>query len=188
MKNQLDPDDQLSYVALDLFTPEECNKIIKYMLKTYELVPAGTQGGSRGEKSSLGGEVLARDSKVSWIPHEDAKAFWFKDRLKKLMLDVNSVKYKFDISWAQKIQFTKYSCEEYYSWHCDAGKNDPSNKRKLSVTVLLSDPSKYNGGELVLLTHGSNYHTVKLEQGQVAIFNSMTPHMVTPVEAPPGKK
>jgi len=185
MKKQLDPKDQQGFVIVDVFSPEECTKIIRYMKKNYPLVTAEISGGG---KSRLNTDLKSRSSEVSWLPNTDKKAWWFKDRMKEHMLEVNKVKYQFDISWAQKIQFTRYACDEFYSWHCDKGVGHPSNKRKLSMTCLLSDPSKYTGGELVLLIHGSNYHTLELKQGQAVIFTSTTPHMVTPVEPLPGTK
>ena len=54
-------------------------------------------------------------------------------------------------------QFTKYKKIKYYDWHCDSWdkpykeqEGDLSNGkiRKLSVTVTLSDPKNYSGGEL----------------------------------------
>ena len=94
--------------------------------------------------------------------------------------------YRFDISLSQKLQFTKYAFDEFYSWHCDLGSKVPSNTRKLSIAVQLSDTEHYNGGELVLLTNGNMYHTLNLKRGQAVIFPSYVPHMVTPVEALPG--
>ena len=178
--NYLDPRDKHDFVVVDVFTPEECAKIIKHCNKKDSLVLATT--GNPGEKTNIN----ARNNELAWIDSRDEKTDWVRSRIKEQLLIVNSKKYQFDISWAQTLQFTKYSCGQWYSWHVDSGKGAPSNCRKLSLTVQLSDPKKHEGGELVLLCHGSNYHTVKLDQGQAAIFTSWTPHMVTEVEAAPG--
>jgi predicted 2-oxoglutarate/Fe(II)-dependent dioxygenase YbiX len=61
------------------------------------------------------------------------------------------------IGISESCQFTKYKKGQYYDWHCDSWdqpyqrqQGDPSHGkiRKLSVTVTLSDPKDYKGGEL----------------------------------------
>jgi PKHD-type hydroxylase len=61
----------------------------------------------------------------------------------------------------------------------DFGSGDISN-RKLSITVQLSDPSEYEGGELQFMI---NQHiiTAPKEKGTAIIFPSFALHRVTPV-------
>ena len=66
--------------------------------------------------------------------------------------------YNFEWDFSESCQFTKYTKDQFYDWHCDSWDqpyiretaNDPSHGkiRKLSVTVTLSDPKEYKGGEL----------------------------------------
>ena len=50
----------------------------------------------------------------------------------------------------------------------------------------ISDGLSYDGGDLMLLTLGSRYNTIKRKQGQAVIFPSYTPHIVTEVKPKPG--
>ena len=65
--------------------------------------------------------------------------------------------WNFEWDLSESCQFTKYKKGQYYDWHCDSWdrpyvrqQSDPSHGkiRKLSVTVTLSDPKDYKGGEL----------------------------------------
>lgn len=171
------------YVVVQVFTPKECDTIIKHCKKHYNLRDAGVSSPKNKPRGNIKPSV--RNNEIAWL-NTDEGTFWFSDRIKELVLSVNNQKYNYDISWAQKLQFTKYSCEEFYSWHIDMGVKHPSNKRKLSITIQLSDPKDHLGGELMLLVSGSQYHNIKLERGQGVIFPSHVPHQVTQVESPPG--
>ena len=72
-------------------------------------------------------------------------------------------------------------------------KNDPSNGkiRKLSVTVSLSDPKEYKGGELEFDYKNSNPNqknklikcTEILPKGSLVVFPSFVWHRVCPVKS-----
>jgi PKHD-type hydroxylase len=55
-----------------------------------------------------------------------------------------------------------------------------SQIRKLSLTIQLSDPFSYNGGELHLFT-GNEPTIIPKEQGKLISFPSYVLHEVTPV-------
>jgi len=176
-----DSEDKNDFVVIDLFTDKECKQIVKYCSNNYKLIPATIH-----KKTGQVVDDTVRNNSLAWLDNEDEDIAWFKDRIEDAIFNINSLKYKFDISLSQKLQFTKYAFDEFYSWHCDFGTRAPSNTRKLSITVQLSDTEHYNGGDLVLLTNGNMYHTLNLKRGQAVIFPSYVPHMVTPVEALPG--
>jgi PKHD-type hydroxylase len=50
--------------------------------------------------------------------------------------------------------------------------------RKISMTLLLSDPSTFEGGELEFMDEG---RMLKLQQGQAVFFASWLQHRVKPV-------
>ncbi len=88
------------------------------------------------------------------------------------------------------IQHITYKPGHGVGWHDDTlnisaalsqpGYTDLKRDRKLSLTVMLSDPSDYTGGEFVF--DRSVKLTNKVEgKGTVALFTSHTPHMVTEV-------
>ena len=80
-------------------------------------------------------------------------------------------------------QYTEYhgSQEAKYDWHHDVdwNKND-GRDRKLSITVQLSDPSDYEGGELVLHCGGEPV-VMNNEKGMISFFPSWVLHQVKPV-------
>jgi PKHD-type hydroxylase len=57
------------------------------------------------------------------------------------------------------------------------------SKRKVSITVQLSDPSEYEGGDLQYFRGGNpdNADTVFKKKGYVFLFPSYMMHRVTPV-------
>ena len=57
------------------------------------------------------------------------------------------------------------------------GKHQPP-VRKISMTLLLSDPSTFEGGELEFMSKGKR---AKLKQGQAIFFASWLQHQVKPV-------
>ena len=90
--------------------------------------------------------------------------------------------WNFDFHLSESCQFTKYSKSQHYTWHQDIGPGILS-KRKISITVQLSDPSEYDGGVLEMWQGGSQDSAVKAYKGagSVFIFPSYMMHRVTPV-------
>ena len=56
-------------------------------------------------------------------------------------------------------------------------------ERKLSISLLLSDPDEYEGGELEFRYYDKNYAFVKPDAGTGVIFPSWLPHRVHPVKS-----
>ena len=109
--------------------------------------------------------------------------------------------WNFEWSYSESCQFTKYGVGQYYGWHCDSWDkpyfypNNPENPknnkiRKLSVTVSLSDPKEYKGGELEFnfrnldLDKKTNIRKCKeiLPKGSLVVFPSFVWHRVCPVK------
>ena len=86
--------------------------------------------------------------------------------------------YQFEILGIREVQVARYYAEDFYDWHLDIGKTDTST-RKLSLSVQLTDPNDYEGGELVLRDY-QNERPVK-ELGSVIVFPSYLSHRVNRV-------
>ena len=94
-----------------------------------------------------------------------------------------------DVSWLYEIQLTTYqgSDEGYYDWHQDCFlTQDSPYQRKLSFIMQLSDPSEYEGGDLMFTRqYSKGWDTEKAQiikqKGTVIIFPSFYTHQVTPV-------
>jgi PKHD-type hydroxylase len=83
--------------------------------------------------------------------------------------------------------FNRYAASDghHFGIHVDnAVRGDPLTglriRTDLSVTLFLSEPDEYDGGELVVEdTYGS--HDVKLPAGDLVLYPASSLHMVTPV-------
>tara|TARA_R110001592_G_scaffold332197_2_gene615439 strand:+ start:3458 stop:4090 length:633 start_codon:yes stop_codon:yes gene_type:complete len=122
-----------------------------------------------------------RKSSLKWITPFDSN-LWLYEKLMDLIQTANIAMWNFDLhSVRDNIQYTEYRGEEkgFYDWHLDIGSNQLST-RKISITVQLSDPSEYEGGNLELKP-GEDAHHPSKTKGTVVVFPSYLLHRVTPV-------
>ena len=85
----------------------------------------------------------------------------------------------------ERLQFSKYEEGMFFNDHMDYD-GDPSTSahtRKLSVTVQLSDPSTYTGGDLIIDHCENGPFTCPKDIGTVIVFDSRWFHKVTPVKS-----
>jgi len=157
-----------------VFTPEQCQLIINMgeSLKK-EQAQVGTsqpQGKTDTEK---------RITTISWIPFEKLPEMY--KILDNLVQRTNVNHFGFDgIRITELAQYTHYPVGGFYNWHTDndiVGKNEPP-VRKISMTLLLSPPNEFEGGDLELMDQGK---TAKLKQGGAIFFASFIRHRVKPV-------
>ena len=152
------------------FNEEEIKQIEKTLRSTpYE------------EATVEGGNEEYRKSSIKWImPFQENR--WLFDRLMNCITEANNELWNFDLqSVRDNIQYTEYRSEDkgFYDWHMDIGSGLLST-RKVSLTVQLSDPSDYEGGELELKIGNSSIKPPNAK-GTVIIFPSYFLHRVTPV-------
>ena len=79
--------------------------------------------------------------------------------------------------------FNRYEKGMEYGAHVDSavmGKGASQIRTDLSMTIFLSDPSSYDGGELAL-TSTLGEEEIKLDAGEAIVYPSTTLHRVTPV-------
>jgi len=139
-------------------------------------------GMNRSETHGSGQNCLEhRRSFTSWIQPNEHTA-WIYQKLTSLVLENNEKFFNFDLTMLENLQFTYYNSSEEgcYKAHVDPNVWGLPHNRKLSLVVQLSDPSEYEGGDLLL--HDSHEPTViRKERGMVVCFPSYTLHEVTPV-------
>jgi PKHD-type hydroxylase len=132
-----------------------------------------------GQKPGGGYDPDKRITTISWIPFKEMPEM-YKD-IEKTMLKANNNHFGFEgMQLTEPGQFTHYPTGGFYDWHMDndvQGKHQPP-VRKISMTLLLSDPSTFEGGELEFMSKGK---TAKLKQGQAIFFASWLQHRVKPV-------
>ena len=169
-----------SYIAETIepvFTPRQCQMVIdkgkSLKAETAEV------GMAKINKKGSGYDPEKRKTKISWIPFKELPEMYRK--IETTMLQANNNHFGFEgMRITEPGQFTHYYPGGFYEWHMDndvIGKHQPP-VRKISMTLLLSDPSTFEGGELEFMSKGK---IVNLKQGQAVFFASWLQHRVKPV-------
>ena len=148
-----------------VFTPDEIARI-------RALGDAQTQAPAR----VLGGNDAIRRCTVAWL-----KDAWLTERIAELRESINRSFYGFELNWefTEPFQYTVYGEGCRYGWHMDLG-DEIAATRKLSLTVQLSHPTEYEGGDFQAMT-GAEVRTLPRAAGQVIAFPSWIIHRVMPV-------
>lgn len=126
-----------------------------------------------------------RSSRVAWLNYnKNTAGIW--DIVSGIVTDVNSEFFHFDLSGMyEPMQLSVYSAVEgtgdHYSWHTDMSMTDQHTPRKLSMSLLLSDPSEFEGGDLQVKTTSDEIITLEPAAGRAWFFPSWVLHRVTPV-------
>lgn len=152
----------------DAFTPDECDSIIDIATRRkFDKAETGGRGGQH-----------KRNSQVRFLM-PSAETDWVFRRMASVTETVNKF-FEFDLTIMNEgIQFTRYeSPGGKYDWHTDYGPG--MVRRKLSLTVQLTDPDEYEGGELELNPDGQVV-TMDRVRGRAYAFPSYTLHRVKPM-------
>ena len=171
--DQEETDSQNYFFYKEGFNKSELNKISKNVKK----LPWNIA-------KTAGGLEEVRDSNIKWIPQND-DWFWLYEKLANMATEANNSLWKFDLHQIpEMIQYTEYKAPAgHYDWHADIGPGLLSN-RKVSITVQLSEPDEYEGGNLELFKGGSMkgpFIEAERNAGCVFLFPSYMMHRVTPV-------
>jgi len=150
-----------------VFTPEECQKIIKI-------------GNNKGFiNAETRGKTDIRSSNISWLFSSDDLEWVFR-KITDVVLNLNNKYFQFDIHGiSEGLQFTNYKApSDKYGKHIDSSLN--TLIRKLSLSIQLNNPKEYEGGELILYVD-ENGVEMKKQQGTLILFPSYVLHEVKPV-------
>ena len=131
-----------------------CNDIVRYgkSLQDHLATTGGFGDPKKLNQKQIKDLKKKRDSDVVWMSER-----WIYKEVQPYVRQANaSAGWNFEWDYSESCQFTKYNKGQYYDWHCDGwdkpyhAPNTPTHGkiRKLSVTVSLSDPKEYKGGEL----------------------------------------
>lgn len=158
----------------NLFTPDECDSIIAFG-ELGEFMKARI-----GEADDGIEDKGIRDTDITWI-EPDNDSGWIFDRMAELISKVNFDKYQLELTRFDGFQYSVYNEGGHYDWHVDTQDmpREDGVFRKLSVSVMLSDPEDYEGGELALAVNGNP--ELKPKKGSAVFFYSFINHTVKPV-------
>mgnify|MGYP003321798230 CR=1 FL=1 len=162
-------------ITKNFLTKQECNKLIKEA-KKYGLEDAQVLT-SNNKDAKLDEEV--RNSGIYFLEYNLEHLDWFFEKMVQELVNVNHDNYNFDISgFSEGMQFTEYNAPAgHYSDHID--KILEGKVRKLTMVIQLTDPEKYEGGELEICLGGDPF-VVPKEQGTLITFPSYVLHRVRP--------
>jgi PKHD-type hydroxylase len=156
------------------FSKEECERIIDIgNKKTLQKTRIINDSGEAVIANSI------RDSEITWLtPADDME--WAYRRLTDVVTSLNRQFFNFDLmGFSEGLQFTKYTAPGgFYGPHLD--KIMGRVVRKLSISVQLSDPLDYDGGELELHMKQTP-DLMSKDQGRLVAFPSYLLHEVKPV-------
>lgn len=136
--------------------------------------------GKVGEKEEINER---RKSEIVFIyPTQELIYIW--EKLGAIVEEVNKQFFGFELTgFYEGAQLTMYK-EEYlgkYDWHTDYHYNIQNPPRKLSMSLLLSDPSEFEGGELQITRGENSQQSLEQKQGRAWFFPSYLLHRVTPI-------
>jgi PKHD-type hydroxylase len=95
---------------------------------------------------------------------------------------LNSQFWRYDLKNHFEFQLVKYDIGGNYNWHCDYGIAPKRGlSRKLSMSIQLTPPEEYHGGELQVVDYGNHTIMIPGDLGTVIVFDSKLPHKVWPV-------
>ena len=160
-----------------LFTPEQCQNIINmgHQQKAQE-AKVGHKDRKEGNY-----DTKKRITTISWIPFKALPDMY--QIIERSMLQVNGNHFGYEgMQITEPAQFTEYPKGGFYDWHMDADANCQYEPpvRKISMTVLLSSPHEFEGGDLEFMMEGNK--PPPLLQGQAIYFCSLLRHRVAKVK------
>ena len=172
-----------------------CDDIVRYGKQLQDnLATTGGYGDIKKlNQSQIKDLKKKRDSNIVWMNDR-----WIYKEIHPYVHQANkNAGWNFEWDWSESCQFTIYKKGQYYDWHCDSWdkpymEEGPTKGkiRKLSVTVTLSDPKEYKGGELEFDFRNMdpdkkpNFRKCKeiLPKGSLVVFPGFVWHRVCPVK------
>ena len=160
-----------------IFTPQQCQDIINMGHKQK------SEEAKVGHTDKAGGnyDTKKRITTISWIPFKEMPEMYHM--IDRTMQQANGNHFGYEgMTLTEPAQFTEYTKRGFYDWHMDADVNCQFEPpvRKISMTILLSNPSEFEGGDLEFMTEGNK--PPQLMQGQAIFFCSLLRHRVNKVK------
>ena len=163
-----------------VLTPEQCDEVIRIGQSIpNEQAKVGMGRQSVENKAENRYDTKMRVTTIGWIPFDKGAPMY--GLIERWMLNTNSNHFGFEgMQITEQAQYTEYPKGGFYEWHVD---NDlvmtqMPPVRKISMTLLLSDPKDFEGGELELI---DDKKRPNLKRGHALFFASFIRHRVKPV-------
>ena len=163
-------------VVPNAFNEEEVDKIVD--LEDLQKFTKGQVGSGPDGKVNK----KTRDSDIMWLM-PDQNSGWLFEKFAMFVSQVNTDHFMYDIDGFDSFQYTRYKKKEHYDWHYDMDMSSSDFMRKISATVMLTEPKEYEGGEFEVVSNGrvDAPELIKPNRGDIIFFASWMPHRVRPV-------
>lgn len=176
----LQPDEKFGYMTReDFLTPGAINTIIDYSSNKLSQARIGNDPSNQALNTEI------RNASSCWLQLD--RFDWFYQMLEVQIKEFNWINFKFNLHGMELANYLEYHAGNEndvddhghgkYVKHIDGGIN---SNRKLTFSIQLSDPTEYDGGEL-LLWESHEPMIVPKKKGMIVFFPSSMLHEVTPV-------
>ena len=153
------------------FSPSECAQLTDLFV-TLDATDGGLVAGRFDQK--------VRQSSIVWLPESEDLA-WVDARIANIVADANRQDFGYALEgFDEQLQIARYGNNHYYDWHIDRGKGSVAGRRKLTISVQLSQPEQYIGGALEINADGHPFQAPR-DQGTAIVFSANTLHRVEPI-------
>lgn len=128
----------------------------------------------------------ARISAVGWFSPGLPETAWVYQFFESVIQHANAQFWRFDLwGFYDDLQYLQYPSgtadgDGHFAWHMDMGDKYGRPQRKLSVSLLLSDPDEYAGGDFYFFD-GSPRKITEKARGTIVVFPAWAQHCVAPV-------
>lgn len=168
----------------EIFSKDDCEKIVELCKKTLTIKPSVNFSNNKIDIRKSKNDFLFLDNENRWI----------FEKINHFIEHVNSRFFKMNLIGYESIQYAEYQSktQDKYDWHTDLIFGDKLQDtkyipniiltRKLSISILLSDETTYEGGNFELHTNGEHKpNKIEMKQGSAVVFPSYVFHRVTPM-------
>jgi len=176
----LQPHEKFTFMTReDFLSPGAINTIIDYSKDKLASARIGTDPGNQALDTKI------RNASSCWLALD--RFDWLYQMLESQIKEFNWLNFKFVLHGMELANYLEYyaggedEVDEHghgkYVKHIDGGIN---SNRKLTFSIQLSDPSEYDGGEL-LLWEAHEPMVIPKKKGMIVFFPSTALHEVKPV-------
>ena len=179
------------YVFPQAISKKECEKLLDYCIKNTKLKEAailnpGESDADINRSNRVYPKIRITD--IAFVEPDSNEDNKVNELAWHFLNEANVRNFNYKIETFQLVQFARYRDGGHYGWHRDVNESAISpngESRKLSLTLCLTDPKDYEGGELQFF-NGERLEEQRIindiqDQGSVIVFDSRDWHRVTPV-------
>jgi len=162
-----------------ILTPEQCDEVIRIGQSVPNDQARVGMGEGTDKNNNNRYDTKMRVTTIGWIPFDQGAPMY--GRIEQWMINTNINHFGFEgMQITEQAQYTEYPKGGFYEWHVDTDlvMAQMPPVRKISMTLLLSDPQDFEGGELELI---DDKKRPNLKRGYALFFASFIRHRVKPV-------